>query len=161
MAPVPASSRVNPRLQVRHRIRMRCSLRRSGFTREDASTDKTNPTGNRFITTNNQNAVISTPAAHQVAVFSRPKTRNPAINTGQMPSQMGTFTPTETSTPLQTASVGDWFHQHFRARRGSAHGLIAALGLHHAATREHTTRRQDWPATKKCARRLHKESTCG
>ena len=50
------------------------------------------------------------------------------INAGQMPPQMGTFTPTETSTPLQPASVGDWFHQHFRARRGSAHGLIAAFG---------------------------------
>lgn len=32
-----------------------------------------------------------------------------------MPPQMGTFTPTETSIPLQPASVGDWFHQHFRA----------------------------------------------
>ncbi|TFF53992.1 hypothetical protein E4195_05855 [Pseudomonas putida] len=64
MAPVPASSRVNPLLQVRHRVRMRCSHCRSGFTREEAGTDKRNPTGNRFITTNAQSAVISTPAAH-------------------------------------------------------------------------------------------------
>jgi hypothetical protein len=111
--------------------------------------------------TNGSIAGNSTPSRKKSAVFSCDFSLLPVINAGQMPPQMGTFAPTETSIPLQPASVGDWFHQHFRARRGSAHGLIAAFGVRHAATREHTNRRQDWPAKKKCARRQHKESACG
>ena len=158
MAAGPASSRARPLPQGSPPPSALCS---TWTAREEAGTDTTNSTDNRFITIKGHRAVISTPTAHLSAVFSRHVSYHPVINAGQMPLQMGTFTPTETSTPLQPASVGDWFHQHFRARRGSAHGLIAAFGLHLAATREHTNRRQDWPAKKKCARRQHKESACG